>query len=298
MTSAMILCAGFGTRLRPLTHFLPKPLLPVGDRPALLHIVEQLSRAGFAPLALNTHHRAEAFDGTVPAGVAVLHEPSIRGTAGGVANARDVLGPGDVLVWNGDIQIEPDLEGLASGHQEMQRSDGIAATLLAAPRPHACGTLGVDDRGRVVRLRGECFGEERHGADYLGVMILSSPTRRLLPAEGCLVGDVLMPLMREGGSVAVAWHEDPWIDIGTPALYLEANLAWLQRRRQAFFLAPNAHVEPCVELERSVVAGGRVEGTGALTECVVLPGGRLHAPSHRCIGLPDGSFVQVPPEPR
>jgi len=290
MVPAMILCAGFGSRLRPLTDFLPKPLLPVGDRPAFRHIADQLEQQGFRPLALNTHHRAITFEGQVPSNVTVLYEPSILGTAGGVANAATVLGKGDVLVWNGDMHLQADLAGLLSEHGA---ASGAVATLLASPRSLGEGTLGVDHAGRVTRLRGEKFGPEARGADYLGVLVLSNRVRETLPAEGCLVGDALLPALRAGAYVATMRHEGPWLDIGTPSQYLEANLRWLASREAASYQAPDAAVARAVRLRDCVVAGGSVEGAGELRECVVLPGGRLRAPAARCIGLPDGATWQV-----
>src|SRR5277367_6976775 len=103
----MILAAGRGTRLRPLTDELPKPLLPVGDRPAMAHVAARLAAAGIREAVLNTHHLAAEFTperlAALPLALRVIHEPEILGTAGGLANAAALLGDGDVVVWNGDI---------------------------------------------------------------------------------------------------------------------------------------------------------------------------------------------------
>src|SRR5262249_9883692 len=95
MTAALVLSAGFGTRLRPLTDELPKPLMPVGDRPMLAHVVEALARGGVSDVVVNTHHRAEDFASPIARfglGLQVIHEPEILGTAGGLANAAGALG--------------------------------------------------------------------------------------------------------------------------------------------------------------------------------------------------------------
>jgi len=100
MTTAMVLCAGFGTRLRPLTDELPKPLMPVGDRPVLAHIYESLVRRGVREVVVNTHHRASDFENPIKAyapDLQVLHESEILGTAGGVSNAASTLGAADVV---------------------------------------------------------------------------------------------------------------------------------------------------------------------------------------------------------
>lgn len=287
MTPAMILCAGFGTRLRPLTDFFPKPLLPIGDRPAFQHIVDRLRAGGFGPLVINTHHCAEPLAKAVPSDVTALHEPSILGTAGGVANAARALGHGDVLVWNGDIQLDPDLNALVQKHRR-----GSVATLLVAPRPAGEGTVGVSRDGSIARLRGETFLEEVSGADYLGVMMLSETMREKLPREGCLVGDVLMPWLRNGGSVGTVVHTGSWVDIGTPERYLRANLQWLQANGHVAWCASDATVAESVELRETVVAaGGRVTGEGRVHRCVVLAGAELRAPASGTIALPGGVEV-------
>ncbi len=164
MTRAMILAAGLGTRLRPLTDELPKPLVWVGDRPMVAHVAEQLAAGGIREAVLNAHHRAGDFSGGALAGlpiaIEIVHEAQILGTAGGVANASRALGEGDVVVWNGDILMELDVRALLAAHA----GAGEGATLAVSPRGVGEGTVGVDARGRVVRLRGgdSCSSDIAH----------------------------------------------------------------------------------------------------------------------------------------
>jgi len=292
MTAAMVLCAGFGTRLRPITDSIPKPLLPVGDLPAFLHVLHRLMSNGFAPIAMNTHHRADAFDNWVPQGVTIVHEHDhILGTAGGVANAASVLGRGDVLVWNGDVIAEPDLAELAAAHSNRPES---VATLLAAPRQPGHGTLGVQRDGCVARLRGETFGEEVAGGDFLGIQMISAQGRELLPAQGCLVGDVYMPALRRGGRVKVHWYDGAWDDIGSPGALLAANLRWLDRRRRNFWVAPRARVGAGISLRATVVCDdATVYGRGTVERCLVLPGAVLEAPACGVIAVHGTGSIAV-----
>jgi NDP-sugar pyrophosphorylase family protein len=143
----------------------------------------------------------------------------------------------------------------------------------------------------VGRLRGATFLEEAFGADYLGVMVLAERGRGILPREGCLVGDVLMPRLRAGESVGVAWHDGDWVDIGTPQEFVRANQMWLRDRGMQAWCAPDAVVSPTVELRESVVAsGGAVEGEGEVRSCVVLPGSVLRAPARRVVAIPSGTL--------
>src|SRR5262249_43670015 len=153
---------------------LPKPLVPVGDRPAIVHIAGCLAEAGVREACLNTHHLAEAFSAeriaALPLRLEVIHEPRILGTAGGVANAAPYLGAGDAIVWNGDILADLDVRALLRAQADRR----ALATLAVAPRPQGEGTVGLDARGAVVRLRGERFGEEASGGDFLGIQVIGA----------------------------------------------------------------------------------------------------------------------------
>ncbi|MCA9648111.1 MAG: NTP transferase domain-containing protein, partial [Myxococcales bacterium] len=150
----MVLCAGFGTRLRPLTNELPKPLVPLGDRSLLGRIAQYLNGFGVTELVINTHHLMREFNNIsneLSVNVQVVPESEIRGTAGGVAGARQYLET-PALVWNGDIWCEPPVSELLASQAPF--------TLLVAPRPKGQGSVGLGERSNVVRLRGECFGDE------------------------------------------------------------------------------------------------------------------------------------------
>jgi len=285
----MVLCAGLGTRLRPLTHELPKPLVPVGDRPLLAHIAQRLRKAGFDELVVNTHHLPEKFfnlDDVLGIKAHRVHEPRILGTAGGVAGARALFGAPPIVLWNGDIWAEPTVGDLV-----LAAADGGLA-LGVAPRPVGEGTVGLDADGCVARLRGERFGVETSGADYIGVAALGRRCLETLPSEGCLIGDWALPELRAGRRIAGVLSSAPFSDAGDPAAYLELNLRWLGE--QAFFVGPGASVAAGVQLERSVIgAGVRVEGEGSVLRVVAWPGAVVKAPLHDAIVTAGGVVVSV-----
>jgi mannose-1-phosphate guanylyltransferase len=296
MTAAIVLSAGLGTRLGALTQELAKPLMPVGDRPALAHIASALARAGVVRVAVNTHHRSGDFTalGDDPAcAIELLHEPKILGTAGGVANAAAVLGEGRAVVWNGDI-FAPDLDvgALLAAHDAAE--DACDALWVVAPAPLGQGTVGLDAHGHVVRLRGETFGEERRGGEFLGIQVMSAEVRRTLPAEGCLVGDVALPLLRSGGRLATFAFSGEWDDIGSPSMLLRANMRWLDRRALAAWIAPGGRVGGEARLERCLIGeGATVTGRGPMRECVVFPGATLMAPATRRL-VAKSAAIDVP----
>jgi mannose-1-phosphate guanylyltransferase len=285
----MILAAGLGTRLRPLTDELPKPLCPVGDRPAVAHVAAQLAAAGVAEAVLNTHHLAEAFTPAVlaalPLSLTVVHEPEILGTGGGVANAARLLGEGDVVVWNGDILAEVDLRAMIAHH----RATLAPATLAVAPRPAGEGTIGLGEGGRVVRLRGQRFGDEIAGGDFLGIYVLGEAFRARLPSPGCLIGDGALPSLRDGQQIATFMVPGTWDDVGSIASYLAANARWLARTGRAAYVGEGARVAEGVDVTGSVIgAGAEVRGSGALRGCVVWPGAKVEAPLAGAVITPRG----------
>lgn len=270
--AVMILCAGLGTRLRPLTNERAKPMVPVGDRPAVAHVTARARLIGSSRVVVNVHHRPEDLRAWAEAeGVAVSYEAELLGTAGGVAHARELLGEGDVLVWNGDILSELDPRVLTLAHARARR----AATLAVLPRTANEGNVGIGDSGEIVRLRGERFGREVAGGDFLGVHVVGAALRERLPPKGCLVGDVYLPLLREGGALHAHEVDVPFTDIGSFAQYLAANAAWLRARGLASWTGPGADVKAPVT--GSVIGEGAVVVADAI-RCVVWPGARVSSP--------------------
>jgi mannose-1-phosphate guanylyltransferase len=336
----MVLCAGLGTRLRPLSEMRAKALVPVGDRAALAHVLERLAKAGVERVAVNVHHRADEMRTWLAANApraGVSEEAELLGTAGGVARARSLLGAaGGVLVWNGDILADIDVRALlaaasasasasesasasasnsasssasssasasasasasSSASASASASPDTEALLVVRPLPRGEGNVGVDDEGRVVRLRQERIASEARGGEFLGVHWLGERLRAALPERGCLVGDVYIPAMRRGVLLRAFTHERTFFDVGSPRGYLDANLAWLASRGVDRWVGEGARVEEGVALGRVVVgAGAVVEGRGAVDRCVVWPASRARAPLAHAVVAGD-RVVSVPAPP-
>jgi mannose-1-phosphate guanylyltransferase len=267
--SAMVLCAGLGTRLRPLTSELAKPMVPVGDRPAVDHVVARVRLAVRSRIVVNVHHRADDLRAwAVHEDVAVSHETELLGTAGGVRGAEALLGSGDVLVWNGDILSELDPSALVRAHH----AGAARATLAVHARPAGEGNVGFAGDGRVVRLRGERFGAEAHGGDFLGIHIVGEALRALLPEVGCLVGDLYIPALARGDVVHAHVTTASFVDVGSVAHYLAANAAWLAARGLDSWAHPTAVVR--ADIAGSVIGAGAVVDAPALRS-VVWPGAHV-----------------------
>jgi len=280
----MILCAGLGERLRPLSEELPKPLVPVGDRSVLSQIASQLRRAGYASALANTHWLHDKFEGILGAlelDLTLVHEAEIRGVAGGVAGARALL-TAPAVVWNGDILIDdPPLDALVA------RARASSELCLAVSPTTGSGSVGLDALGNVVRLRGERFGQEVRAADYVGLFALGERALAEMPEWGCLIGDYCLPRLRRGQSVETHPSLSPWQEVGSVDAYLSANQHWLTQhsnRPLGSYVHPTARVAPGVQLIGSVIgANARVDGAGLVEGCVLWPGSQAGAPLERTV---------------
>ncbi len=242
MKTAVILAAGLGTRLRPLTYQVPKPLFPILNRPLLGLLMAQLAAAGCRRVAVNTHHRGEAireFVGSqAPSSLEVLvrHEPMILGTGGGLRNLADVLGDEPVLVINGDIVTDIELAGVCAGHEEE-----ALATLLLHDYPRF-NNVWLDAAGGI---RG--FGQRPAAAGVLprplaftGIQVVSPRVWQRMPAGQFInIIDTYRQAIAGGERVAALVGRDFfWQDIGTPADYVEIHGRLLRReipRLEGFF---------------------------------------------------------------
>lgn len=269
----MILAAGLGTRLMPLTAHLPKPLVPVGDAPVLAHVLRGLEGIARGKVVVNAYHLADALRAACdPARVQVVTEAALLGTAGGVRNAAPWLGDADVLVWNGDI-LAPALpvRDLVAVH----RQAGAQATLAVRPRTAGEGNVGVDAAGRVVRLRGQRFAAEVRGGEFLGIHVIGSELRGLLPQTGCLVGDLYLPRLALGADLRAFFTEAPFSDIGSLDAYRAANRTWLEAAGRASYVHPTAIAAG--RTDGSVVGAGAVVRADVV-DCVVWPGAEVLEP--------------------
>lgn len=277
-----VLAAGYGTRLRPLTLFLPKPLLPVGPQPVIGHTLRELSRAGCEAAAVNLHHLPDAVRGVLGESwhglpLVYSHEEEIQGTYGALYPQRDFLRKADLVVLvNGDTFCRWPLKRLIRRHL----ASGADATLLLhrrAPQAALGGGVGVSD-GRVTALRDQTFGEVKRRHIFAGAHILSRHLlERLTAGPGDIISELYMPLIADGGHVGAVVTRGNWHDLGTAERYLESNLEWTRGRftrgrlgRRTTSLSPLAEVHPSASVQGSVLAAGVRVGANANVESSVL----------------------------
>jgi N-acetyl-alpha-D-muramate 1-phosphate uridylyltransferase len=205
----MILAAGRGERMRPLTDHTPKPLLMAGGRPLIVHHLERLAAAGITRVVINHAHLGEQIEAALGDGgrfgLTIRYSPEGRAleTGGGIFRALPLLGDGPFLVVNGDVWTDLDLARL-------RLAEGRLAHLVLVDNPEH------HPRGDFPLADGLVFAEGEPRLTFSGIGVYS-------PAlfEGCRDGAFpLAPLLRAGmarGLVSGEHHRGRWLDIGTPA---------------------------------------------------------------------------------
>lgn len=219
---AVILAGGLGTRLRPYTVVLPKPLMPVGDYPILEVIIRQLVSRGFDHITLAVNHQAEliqAFcgDGSkwgVRLDFSLEHER--LGTMGPLRLIRDL--PDHFLIMNGDVLSDLDFAQFHDSHVQEDRGFTISAALRDQSVDY--GVLQTDENDR---LSGFDEKPTMRVKVSMGIYMMARRTLRFLPASGMFGFDHLMQAMlAEGAPVRVEPFAGYWLDIGRPDDYMQA----------------------------------------------------------------------------
>jgi len=293
---AVVLAAGLGTRLRPLTAGIPKPLLPVLGRPLIAWTLERLEAAGVEAAAINLHHRGDAIAsalgdrfGAMP--LVYSHEAEILGTLGALAPLRDFLAPAElVLLVNGDSLCRWPFEELVAEHRRRSRgaSPPIATLLVARSVDPASfgGGVAVDREGRIHTLLPGTAGEDTTRRVFLGAHVFAPAlANEARPVFSDIVRDLYQPRLAAGAVIAALETDAPWHDVGTPARYLDAVLDWAAREDPS--RAPDAAViEAGATLEEGVVArrtlilgGARIGRASRLDRVVIGPGVEIAAGS-------------------
>lgn len=212
---AMILAAGRGERMRPLTDTLPKPLLTVGGKSLLVRHVENLAAAGVRHIVVNHAHLGVLIEEHLGDGSAfgVLIHYSREGvaleTAGGIALALPLLGDGPFLVVNGDIYCELDFNALAPRAAAMQASSAAAHLVLVDNPPQ-------HPRGDFALVDGAVANDGERRLTYSGIGVYAP---RLFAGVARGAKASLAPLLREAadaGAVTGEHYRGRWEDVGTP----------------------------------------------------------------------------------
>jgi NDP-sugar pyrophosphorylase family protein len=299
----MVLAAGLGTRMRPLTLLRAKPALPVMNRPLIHWTLERLARHGVREVVVNLHHRPDSIVRAVGNGsafglkVRYTRERAILGTGGGPRKARALLGDGPVLIVNGDVLFDFDLGALMRQHRRRR----AAATLALLPNPDVGRYSPVVLRrdGRLASIAGRPRPARGRPWLFTGVHVVQAELLDRLPRGASdSVRDLYAPLIGEGALVAGFRARGRWYDFGAPASYLASQLEMrpsvLGRKRTLPRVHPSARVEPGARVGGSVVGPRcRIGEDATVADSVLWEGVVLEAGAvvRGCI-VADGTHVR------
>jgi NDP-sugar pyrophosphorylase family protein len=280
----MILAAGLGSRLRPLTSQLPKPLVPIMNRPLLWYLIRRVKAAGIHEIALNLHYCGEHVrnwlgdGGQLGVEVTYSEEATLLGSAGAVRRIRDFFGNEPALIIHGDILFDVDLAAVIQYH--FSRSAQATLVLHPAYRRYNYGTILVNAGGEIAKFVNQpapWVAGPLTETVFTGVQIIAPELVNAIP-EGrvaSLTTDVYSNLLTHSSRFYGYLMHGYWSDIGTPRRYWETNMDAVSGR---FLFAGNG---PQGELTRRIPSGG------SGLEAAVRPPVAFHAD----IGLPDSTSI-------
>ncbi len=291
ITQAFVLGAGLGTRLRPLTEQLPKPLVPIFHKPLITFALDHLRSVGVETFVINTHRLAEKFEEAFPGGayagapLRLVNEPVLLETGGGIKNAESSLRPNEAFItYSGDILTDIDLAPLLEEH--FTRGNDVTLAL----REGGMGTdLAVRD-GRVLDI-GQKFGHQGT-CDFAGVAVWNASIFQRLPAgQKISFIPIVVAWMAEGGKIGgVILNDKRWFNIGSRTEYLEVHRAIAEEGwRPAYVTDPawptrvatDAEIAPSAQLTGFCALGSRarIGANAILHNTIVWPGAEIAAES-------------------
>jgi mannose-1-phosphate guanylyltransferase len=281
---ALVLAAGLGVRLRPLTQVRAKPAIPVAGQPIVRRIIGWLSAQGITDVVINLHHLPHTLTAVVgdgsDLGVRVRYSweaPQVLGSAGGPRRALDILGAEQFLLVNGDTLTDVNLGRLAAAHT---LSGALVTLALASSHdPNRYGGVRLDDDGRVVGFasRGAAAGSWH----FLGVQMVSATAFRSVPADtpANSIGGVYDQLIASApGAVRGLIVDARFSDVGTVSDYWTTSGALMRAEGLGDTVCGSrVHLDRSARVTRSILWDDVSVGAGsALDECIVTDG--VHVP--------------------
>ncbi len=277
----MILAAGYGTRLWPLTIDRTKPAIPFMGRPLIGYVAGYLARYGFDDIVVNLHHQPESVRSSLGDGsdygvrFHYVEEPVILGTSGAIGNARPLLEDGDpFVVINGKLATDIDLAEALETH----RSTRALATLVLRPNParERYSTVVVSD-GLVEGFGGYPPSDNAGEAPlmFTGIQVLDPRVFGLIPPGvfSHSVTDVYVPAIARGETIAAHVSGGSWYELSTVRRYLETSVTLMKREGRDVELGKGSAVEDGAYVSESVLWEGVRVGAGARVRRSVLGAG-------------------------
>jgi len=281
ITQAFVLAAGRGTRLRPLTEDLPKPLIPIFQKPLITFALDHLIAVGVQSFVINTHRLPnlfhEVFSGNGYHGhsVTLAHEPDLLETGGGIKNVEGILRKEPFIVYSGDILTDVALEPLITEH--FRAGNDVT---LGLRRNTGLGAGVVVRDGRIVEISTKFNPKENF--DYANISVWNPEIFARIPAGRKISFiPILIDWINQGGTIGgLALDDGNWFNIGSRKEYLDVHRtisnkhwrpAYVKTREWAEPVAKSAHVDPTAQVRGcSVVGPDCCVGAEAVLENTIL----------------------------
>ncbi|MDQ1636920.1 MAG: mannose-phosphate guanylyltransferase / phosphomannomutase [Pyrinomonadaceae bacterium] len=276
---AMILSAGYGTRLWPLTEDRTKPAIPILGKPLVGYVAEYLAGYGCDEIVVNLHHRPESVrralgdGGTFGVRLHYVEEPEILGTSGGIQNARALLDDGTFIVVNGKIITDIDLNAALETHRRAR----AIATLVVLPNP-SCARFSIvkASNGMLLGFGGMPSKDDFVGNDpplmFTGIQILEPAIFDYIP-RGVFshsTTDVYPQAVAAGEQVAVHVAEGNWYELSTIERYLDISLQLMSRTGVDVTMGAGCNISKSAAVKEAILWDNVIVEDGARVSRAIL----------------------------
>jgi|SRR5437773_4649399 len=302
---AFVLGAGLGIRLRPLTDDLPKPLIPIFQKPLITFALDHLAAAGIESFVINTHHLPEKFEERFAgqsyerAVVRLVHEPILLETGGGIKNAQPWLGAHPFIVYSGDVLTDLPLAPLIEEHL----AKGNDVTLALRQTGLATDVALRDDR--VIDIGGR-YGHTGN-YDYANVSVWNPAIFEKIPlGKKISFVPILAQWIGEKGRIGgLVLSEGRWFNLTSRREYLAIHRTIAEHWRPDYVqtpgwpvrISPGARIDPSVQIRgfSSIGAGCRIGAGAVIEDSILWPGAQIASKSQlrNCIVRSDRSAAGV-----
>jgi mannose-1-phosphate guanylyltransferase len=298
---AMLMAAGFGTRLKPLTDKIPKALVPVLNRPLLERNIEYLAGYGIKDIIINAHYHMEQIERYIKecklSGVrlSISLEPEILGTGGGLSNCRTFLADDTFMIINSDILTDIDLDQAVKSHVE----SGAVVTMVLHDYPRFNQ---VEVKNKKVNAIYKDAAPGRFA--FTGIHVLSPLVFDFLPSKGYadIISECYTPLIKSGKSInAYMATGHYWYDIGTIDSYIKASLDFLRLNNQQIVKGENVRLDASATVKNWAVIGNNVaiEKDAVIDSSIILDNAVIKNGTHinDSIVISEEEIIKIPNPP-
>jgi mannose-1-phosphate guanylyltransferase len=284
---AFVLGAGLGTRLRPLTNLVPKPLLPIFGKPLITFALDHLLQAGIEEFWINSHHLPQNFAAQFPtseyngASLELVYEPDVLETGGGIKNIEHRIGDETFVVYSGDVLTDLPIDRLIDEH----RAKDNDVTLALRTTGFSKGVHWHKETGRVTDLLGAIGSSDPGEFDFAGISVWNSSVfPRIPPGIRISFIPIIIEWMKSGGKIGgVLLEESRWFNLGSRKEYLSAHRViaretwvpdYLRGRSWPVQSDPSARISPGSHVAGGSYVGARctVERDVFLEDSILFPG--------------------------